>query len=263
MHIFYFIICFLTFCSYGFAKVNLDPAQIQRLINTLHNTHHLPGIQVGVKDTETGQLWNFSSGYRDKERLDPLENHHLMQIGSTTKSFIASLALLLEADSENGVLGVTFNIDQTIGDWLPHYSKWKHIKIKNLLNMTSGIYNYTDDNGLFLAILQDPVRIWQDSELVALAYSHDPSILFPLGAKYFYSNTNYILVGMILEKVTGLSLETLMKERILKKYPEHFKSTSYSPKAYPQAERLNMAHGYAMDPKGILNFMTKISQRLT
>lgn len=249
MKILYFIVTFLIFCSSGFAKVDLDPAQVQPLINTLQKTHHLPGIQVSVKDTETGKSWNFSSGFRHKETLDSLENSHLMQIGSTTKSFIASLVLLLEADSENGLLGNTFNIDQTLGDWLPEYSEWQHIKIKNLLNMTSGIYNYTDENSLFIALLKDPKRIWENSELVALAYSQNPNILFPQGTKYSYSNTNYILAGMILEKVTGLPLETLINERILKKYPENFKHTSYSPKTYPQAEMRNMAHGYSMHPK--------------
>lgn len=249
MKVLYFIIAILTVCSNGFAKVDLDPTQVQLLINTLQKTHHLPGIQVSVKDAETGNSWNFSSGYRHKENLDPLENSHLMQIGSATKSFIASLALLLEADSESGLLGVSFNIDQTIGDWLPQYSEWQHIKIKNLLNMTSGIYNYTDENSLFITLLKNPQRVWQNSELVALAYSQNPSILFPLGTKYSYSNTNYILVEMILEKVSGLPLETLINERILKKYPDHFKYTSYSPQTYPQAEMQNMAHGYAMHPK--------------
>lgn len=249
MKILYFIIAFLTISSNGFAKVDLDPKQIQLLINTIQETHQLPGIQVGIKDTATGNLWTFSSGYRHKKILDPLENNHLMQIGSTTKSFIASLVLLLEADSENGSLGVKFNIDQTVGDWLPQYSEWKHIKIKNLLNMTSGIYNYTDENNLFIALLKDPNRVWQDSELVALAYSKNPNIHFPMDTKYSYSNTNYILIGMILEKVSGLPLETLIDERILKKYPDHFNYTSYSPKTYPQAEMQNMAHGYAMHPQ--------------
>lgn len=249
MRILFFIATFLIVCSNGFAKVDLDPEQVQLLLNTLHKTHHLPGIQVAIKDTEQEKMWSFSCGYRCKEMLDPLENSHLMQIGSTTKSFIACLALLVEADSETGSLEVAFNIDQTVGDWLPEYSKWQHVKIKNLLNMTSGIYNYTDENSLFISLLKDPKRIWQAGELVALAYSQNPSILFPQGSKFFYSNTNYILAGMILEKVSGLPLETLINERILKKYPDKFKYTTYSPKTYPQAEMPKMAHGYAMHPK--------------
>src|ERR1700733_7263669 len=125
MKILSFIITFISVCFNVFAKVELDPAQIQLLMNTLQETKHLPGIQVAIKDTETGKLWSFSSGYRNQEVLDPLKNSDLMQIGSTTKSFIASLALLLEADSESGLLGFAFNIDQTIGDWLPQYPEWQ------------------------------------------------------------------------------------------------------------------------------------------
>lgn len=188
MKILYSIVAFLIISSSGFAKVDLDPIQVQLLISTLQKNHQLPGVQVSVKDTETGNSWSFSSGYRCKETLEPLENIHHMQVGSITKSFIASLVLLLEADSENGLLGVAFNIDQTIGDWLPQYPKWKSIKIRNLLNMTSGIYNYTDIE-LFTSILKDPKRVWQSNELVALAYSQNSSILFPQGTRYSYSNT--------------------------------------------------------------------------
>lgn len=53
---------------------------------------------------------------------------------------------------------------------------------------------------------------------------------------------------MILEKVSGLSLETLINKYILEKYPDQFKYTSYAPKTYPQTEMQNMAHGYAMHP---------------
>lgn len=254
MKFLYFIIAILTVCNNGFSSVDLDPAEIQLLINSIQKNHHLPGVQASVKDAETGNSWDFSTGFRNRETSDPLETSHRMQIGSTTKSFIASLVLLLEAESESGLLGVTFNIEQTIEDWLPQYSKWGHIKIKNLLNMTSGIYNYTDDNSLFIDLLQNPNRIWQSNELVDLAYSQEPNILFQVGSKYSYSNTNYILAEMILEKVSGLPLETLINERILKKYPTHFKCTSYSPTTYPLDEMQNMACGYAMNPKNHSEF---------
>lgn len=250
MKILYFITLFLTVCSSGFAKIELDSEEIQLLIDSICANHSLPGVQVGIKDTETESLWSFSAGFRDKKVLDPLENTHLMQIGSTTKSFIASLALHLEADSERGLLGTEFNIEQTLGDWLPQYPGWQDIKIKNLLNMTSGIYNYTEDNNLFLGILKEPKRVWQDSELIAFAYSQNPGTFFPQGTKFSYCNTNYILVGMILEKVSGLPLETLFNERIFKKYPEYFKHTSYSPKTYLENELPKMARGYAMHPTG-------------
>lgn len=245
----YFAICLLSICHYGFANVDLDASKMQQLINTLQQKHHLPGIQIGIKDTNTGRLWSFSSGYSNTKTLVPLKNDDLMQIGSVTKSFIASLVLLLEADSERGSLGISFNIDQTLSNWLPQYPKWQHIKIRNLLNMTSGIPNYTDEKSLFSAILNDPKKIWQDHELINLVYSQTPNLSFPQGTKYSYSNTNYILVGMILEKITGLSLETLIHERIIKKYSFCFHHTSYSPKTYPNTEISSMAHGYSMDPK--------------
>lgn len=233
----------------GFAKVDIPAAQIQHCINSICETQHLSGVQVSIKKTDSGELWNFSTGYKKVQTKEPLKIDHLMQIGSTTKSFIAGLALQIEAESERGSLGVEFNIDQTIGHWLPQYPEWKTIKIRQLLNMTSGIFNYTDDNTLFLEMLKSPQRIWSDIELVAFAYSQEPKTLFTAGSQFEYSNTNYILVGMILEKVTGQQLETLIDQHILKKYPEHFKFTSYSPKTYPLDEIENMAHGYLTSSK--------------
>lgn len=96
------VIVLLTVVGSGFAKVDLAPDQIQLLIDSLQKTHQLPGIQVSIRDTDAHQSWDFSTGYSDKKTSAPLETHHLMQIGSTTKSFIASLTLLLEADSEKG-----------------------------------------------------------------------------------------------------------------------------------------------------------------
>jgi len=245
-----FVVCFIIFTANAFAKVDIDPSHIQDLINSIQQNHHLPGVQVGIKDTETTQSWNFSSGLRDTKTLEPLENDHLMQIGSITKSFVASLALLVEADSESGRLGIEFNIDQTIGHWLSQYPEWQSIKIECLLNMTSGIYNYTNEESLYQTMVKDPQKIWSDNELVDLAYFHHPNLLFPSNTKFSYSNTNYIIVGMILEKVTGLPLETLFKKYIFEKYPEYFKHTTYSPKTYPSESIENMAHGYAMHPDG-------------
>ena len=247
MRAIYLFIIFLVLSCDAFARVDFDSTEIQFLVDTLHQTHHLPGIQVGIRDIETGISWNFSSGYRDRNIQEPLKNEHLMQIGSITKSFIASLALLLEAKSESGCLGTIFNIEQTLGHWLPQYSEWHSIKIKHLLNMTSGIYNYTEETSFFESLLNQPERIWEGNELVALVYSKNPQPLFPAGTKFSYSNTNYILVGMILEKVSGLSLETLIQQNILTR-TNYFKSTSYAPKTY-LAEKHNMARGYAMHPQ--------------
>ena len=244
---FIYLIIFLCFFLAKVFATTIEHSQIQQTLDTLSQTHQLPGVQISIKDIQTEEFWSFSSGYSNIKNLEPLKNDHLMQIGSVTKSFIASLVLLLEADSQIGCLELEFNIDQTVGYWLPEYPEWETIKIRQLLNMTSGIHNYTIDSELFETMLNNPQRIWKNSELVNMAYSHSPNIHFLAGTDYAYCNTNYILIGMILEKVSAQSLEQLINERIFKKYPDYFKHTAFSSTNYPQKQISNMAHGYAMD----------------
>jgi len=225
--------------SFNAQSFTVDVSKTDNLIETLRKKYKLPGVQVTVKDLDSGKSWNFVRGYSNRKTLKPLDKNTLMQIGSTTKSFTASLVLLTEAESEAGRLGKTFNIHQTVGDWLPEYPEWKHITIRQLLNMTSGIFNYTDSDPLIKKIATKPGKIWQKTELVDVARAHKPVVLFPAGTDFNYSNTNYILAEMILERVTGQSFEALM-EGLFKKYPDYFKHTYYSPVKIPAG----MAHGY-------------------
>jgi D-alanyl-D-alanine carboxypeptidase len=106
-----------------------------------------------------------------------------------------------------------------------------------LLNHTSGIYNYTDDPTFVPRVLADPYRYWSPRELVALATAHAP--VFAPGTGWSYSNTNYILIGLILEKVTGSSIQTLLNRRLIQ--PLHLQHTFF---ATSSRFRGPYAHGY-------------------
>ncbi|CDZ78058.1 D-alanyl-D-alanine carboxypeptidase precursor [Legionella massiliensis] len=238
---------FIFSCASVSAELIKNPTLIQKTIDEVVNTYHLPGASVSMIDTNTHQTWNFSSGLANKERRIRMRTSHLMQIGSTTKSFIAALILKLEEESEAGKLNIDFNIEQPLGLWLPEYQAWKGIKIKHLLNMTSGIYNYTDDAGLFREIALNPKYYWSPNVLVNLAYSHNPNTNFNAGENYEYSNTNYILAGMLLERLTNKTVEQLLSEKIFKKYPQRFQHIYYEPSSYPLGHFREMAHGYMME----------------
>lgn len=209
--------------------------------------HSMQGIQLSIKFDNEPATRNFASGFANKETAEPMDiSKHAMQIGSTTKSFIAATLLLLEADSEQHKLPVTFNLDQTIGEWLPEYPKYAHIKIRSLLNMTSGIYNYTENPDLFNTMASEPASVFSGDALIQLAYRHAP--YFQEGEGYHYSNTNYTLAGLIIERVTGQPLQLVLTERIIHRFPKQLAHTEYKPVTYPEGLKMKMAHGYSEDP---------------
>jgi D-alanyl-D-alanine carboxypeptidase len=126
----------------------------------------------------------------------------LWRIGSVTKTYTAATILTLVRDGE-------LALDDPLSKWVPDVPNTDGVTVKMLLNHTSGIFNCTDDP----AYSQDYTRDWTPGELVALAATHAP--YFPPGTDWHYSNTNYILLGMIAEKAGGHTASALIRKRAL------------------------------------------------
>ena len=164
----------------------------------------------------------------------PVDQNTLFAMGSTSKSFAAAVILLLEA---KGLL----SIDDTVGKWLPQYPAWGDVSIRRLLDMTSGIPNYSETEFISRVWVEEPKRNLTAEELVAAAYPSGTNDL-PVTTGYHYSNTNYILAGMIAAKAAGKPYADLVRELILE--PQGLHSTFYSPGTYPPEVIARLAHGY-------------------
>jgi D-alanyl-D-alanine carboxypeptidase len=90
-----------------------------------------------------------------------------------------------------------------------------NITIAQLLEMRSGLYNYTDDPIISATIDTDLAKVWSPAELLAIAFSHPSN--FPPGAKYGYANTNYALLGLVIEKIDRKSLAQAMQDRLFRR----------------------------------------------
>lgn len=118
--------------------------------------------------------------------------NHLFQIGSVTKTFTAVLVL---KQVEQG----NIDLHKTVGDYLPQTpDKWRLVTIAQLLNMTSGIPDYTENQSFMNNVMSNPKKKWRAKEL--LAEVADKPMLFEPGKSWEYSNTNYIILGLILAK---------------------------------------------------------------
>lgn len=160
----------------------------------------------------------------------PVSPRALWQIGSNTKAFTSVMLLQLEAERK-------LSINDTLGTWLPQYPAWSGVTIKQLLDMTSGIPDYTVQPAYVRVITADPNTVFPTAQLVSYAYG------LPLGpAGYAYSNTNYILVQMIIERATHDSYGDQLAKRIL--VPLRLHSTCYAPYTCPAGFADRMPTGY-------------------
>ena len=155
-------------------------------------------------------------------------------MGSTSKSFTVAVILQLEAAGK-------LSIDDTLGKWLPEYPAWKDVTIHHLLDMTSGIPNYSETEWMSRAWANEPMRAFTLKELVDAAYPSATNQL-PVTKGYHYSNTNYILAGMIAEKATGKSFRDLVHEMVIE--PQGLTSTFYEASTYPESVIKRLSHGY-------------------
>ncbi|MDG4791530.1 serine hydrolase [Micromonospora sp. WMMD1102] len=176
-----------------------------------------------------------AAGLADIATERPMAPRDQFEAGSNTKTFTAVLALQLV---DRGQL----KLDAPVARYLPGIvPNGRNITVRMLLNHTSGLYSYTADEEFMAGVVSDPQRVWTDRELLAVAFEHEPN--FPPGKDWSYSNTNYTLLGMILEKLTGKSLPVLVQQRIAE--PLGLRHTYY---ANPRAVHTGpgYAHGYGV-----------------
>ena len=221
-----------TFVSLAFLLTPDAPATTQpklgRIVRGLV-ADGAPG-SLAVVRTPT-RLARAASGYSDRElrlRMRPTDR---FRIASVTKTFVATVVLQLVSEGR-------LSLDDTVESRLPGVVLGgSEITVRELLNHRSGLFDYTQDPAFADAVISNPGREWSPRELVAAATAHPP--LFAPGSGYSYSNTNYVVVGLIVESVTHEPIDATLHRRILEPLGLH--ATTFAIGA-PAAGRT--AHGY-------------------
>jgi D-alanyl-D-alanine carboxypeptidase len=159
----------------------------------------------------------------------PVRPDAIWQIGSNTKAFTSVLLLQLEAEHR-------LSIEDPLGRWLPQYPQWRDVTIRRLLNMTSGIPNYTAQPALLADFTADPHQYFTPERLVSYVVG------LPATSGFSYSNTNYILAEMIIERSTGDSYQHQLYCRLIEPLGLH--DTYYRPDVYPASVTAREPAGY-------------------
>jgi D-alanyl-D-alanine carboxypeptidase len=166
-----------------------------------------PGVIVFARHGSRTQ--RLAAGVGDRSHRTPIRVSDRFRIGSVTKTFVAALVLQLV---EQGRL----SLDDTVERWLPGLvPNGGAITVRHLLSHTSGIFDYLndgDDTVIKPYLGGHLAHVWTERGLVGVATGHPPN--FAPGAKWSYSNTGYVLLGLVVEAVSGDTLASQLSRRL-------------------------------------------------
>lgn len=208
------------------------------VINQWYEDIKVPGAIIGVWMKGYAPL-KTTIGVADLTTNAPIRLDDKMRIGSITKTFTGTVLLQLVDEGK-------LTLNDKLSEYFPDFPNGENITIEQLGNMTSGIFNYSEDETFQKNLMSDLSRPFTPLELIAIAKSHEP--YFAPGTSMHYSNSNTILLGLIIEKLTGSTLEFEIQKRILNRLGMS-NTTFENDSNFPEPH----AHGYLyMDSTSIV-----------
>ncbi|MFE9560932.1 serine hydrolase domain-containing protein [Streptomyces sp. NPDC006487] len=226
------------------APAAAGPNAVQQSLNALVRDDGMPAALASVQDRD-GRTRTHTAGVGDLTTGSKVPRDGQVRIGSNTKTFVAVVVLQLVGEGRIG-------LDTTVDTYLPDLVRGKgidgrRITVRQLLQHTSGLPDYSNHLG-------DDVRYYAPRELLDTALRHPAE--FAPGTSWKYSNTNYVLAGLIVQKVTGRSLAEEIDRRIMKRIGLRH---TYFPAPGDAGIREPHPHGYLRDAAdGPLRDITEI-----
>lgn len=191
---------------------------------------HISAVELEVDFAGHQPRIDMTAGTTTYGGHDPVRPGALWQIGSNTKAYTSVLLLQLEAQGK-------LSIHDTLGKWLPQYPAWRDITIEHLLNMTSRIPDYTEQPDFLNTLTTAPDTVFSAARLVSYVEN------LPLGkVGYHYSNTDYILAQMIIERAGHDTYAHQLAQRITG--PLRLRNTCFAPYTCPAGTADQMPAGY-------------------
>ncbi len=224
------VLFFLFVTLFGNTGISQVPflelkAGLQASLDSIVEEQKLPGATAAIVLAD-GQLISLASGYADKEEKIAMPLGAQMLLGSVGKIFVSAVSLQLV---DEGKIRLEDKVSQYFDgvDWFKELPNADDLTIKSLLNHTSGLPRYVFAPAFIEVIEKDPMRTWTPAECLAIITTEAPK--HPVGEGWGYSDTNYILLGLIIEKVTQSTYYAQLEERIISTF--HLRST------YPSTQR--------------------------
>ena len=174
---------------------------LQARLDAIRIKYRLPGVSATIIWPD-GRAWTGVSGWADVGHRVKVVPGTAFSIGSVSKTFLAALVLQLVHEGR-------LTLDDPVRHWLPGAKVSMHVTVREMLDHTSGLYDFFGNAKIDSALLARPRRVWSPS--MALSFMKAPYC--DPGTCWVYSNSNYVLLGQLVERVTGRSATTELRER--------------------------------------------------
>jgi D-alanyl-D-alanine carboxypeptidase len=209
--------------------------RVQQHLDSLHTAGHFAGAVVGVALPD-GRSFAVATGFADTATKERMTTDHRLLSGSVGKTYVAAVAMQL---IQEGKIGLDMPISRYLGrePWFARLPNARDITVRQLMTHTSGLTRYEFTDAFTRDLTNSPSQVWRPEQLLSYILGSKPA--FEAGDGWEYSDTNYIVLGMIIERVTGRGYYDLLLERVVG--PLHLTNTVPS-----DSRRIaNLAQGYA------------------
>lgn len=187
----------------GSGLKTIDQAALQTLVDQTIKDQLIPGAVV-LLQTPQGDFTVTSGTTERGTQTTPDANTHF-RIASNTKTMTAAVILQLAQEGK-------LDLQDPVSKYVPGVPNGDAITVENLLKMRSGLYNFTNSPLMAESLDDDPSRDWSPQELLDIAFAQPPN--FAPDEEFEYSNTNYVILALVIEKVDGRSLADAMQQRL-------------------------------------------------
>jgi D-alanyl-D-alanine carboxypeptidase len=208
----------------------INQRALQAIVRTSGRELHVPGALVLLR-TPQGEFMAAYGTTRLGSRIRPKPFTHF-RIASITKTMTSAVILQLAQEGK-------LRLSDPVSKYVAGVPNGKQITIAMLLKMRSGLFDYISSPEMAPFFDNDPTKVWTPQEVLAISFAHPPD--FAPGTDYEYSNTNYALLGLIVQKVDRRPLATAMQKRLLG--PLGLKHTMLPPSTSNRIPK-PFAHGY-------------------
>lgn len=236
-----FILLFSLACKQHGAKQNTytKSSIVQDRMDSLVQNQNIPGLSFSIIHAN-GQQQTYSAGYADKEAKVSLNENHTMLSGSVGKTYACTILLRLVDEGLVELEDVFFDYFKE-EKWLLQLPNMKYITVKMLLQHTSGLPRWVMKPRVWEQLMKDPDKVWSYKDRLSFIFGMDA--VHPPGKGWAYSDTNYLLIGMLIERIKNKNYYDLVNEWIIKPYKLK--------KTYPTIKRKipNLTQGYSQLPR--------------